>query len=242
MTLRRGTAHHRPMTILPGLTSTKKERIPAFLDELRRSGERTIALFPTMLGRTERSTLYRELEAIGGLRIPHVHIRADFDEAELDYLVRSFGTEAFNIHPRSSTHPFGEVPARYASRVFVENVDVAASDDEIRSQGLGGVCPDYSHLENARLFGRDAYVAAVQSQLSTFAIGCCHISAIRPGVPNRWAGEFDHHEYASLDDLSYLARYAECLPERWASLELENGLAEQLAARDYLERLLSARA
>lgn len=241
MTLKIGPAHHRSMTILPGLTSTKRERIPAFIEDLRRSDVRAIALFPTMLSRTERSALYRELEEIPGLSIPHVHIRADFDESELEYLEARFGAEAFNIHPRSSTHPFGAIPERFATRIFVENVDVPPEDDELESTGVGGLCPDYSHLENARLFGRTDYVERVVSQLSRFAIGCCHVSAIRPGVPNRWAGEFDHHEYASLDDLSYVAGYAKFLPTRWASLELENSLAEQLAARDRIMSLLAKR-
>lgn len=234
------STHHRGMVILPGLTSTKKERIPAFVDDLRRSDVREIALFPTLLGPSERAALYLELEAIPGLRIPHVHIRADFDEAELDYLVRRFSAEAFNIHPRASTHPFGALPRRFARRIFVENVNVAPEDEELLDSGVGGICPDFSHLANARLMGRSAYVATVESQLRRFAIGCCHISALRPGVPNRWAGEFDHHEYAILDDLSYLSAYAGFMPRRWASLELENTLAEQLAARDRVAELVSA--
>lgn len=45
------------MTILPGLTSTKKERIPEFLEDLRLSEIRLIALFPTMLAADERRVL-----------------------------------------------------------------------------------------------------------------------------------------------------------------------------------------
>jgi len=64
------------------------------------------------------------------------------------------------------------------------------------------------------------------------------MSAIRVGVPNHWAGMWDHHEYASLEDLRYLASYRHRMPKEWASLELENSFAEQLAAREYLEDLL----
>ena len=229
------------MTILPGLTSTKKERIPAFLEDLRRSDVRRIALFPTMLSRDERWPLYRELETIPGLRIPHVHLRSDCGVDEIEYLAETLGAEVFNIHPHASTHPFGPLPPRFASKIFVENVDMPAEDKELEGDGgtvPGGICPDFSHLENNRLWGRSSYVDTVMNQLRSFRIGCCHVSAVRAGVPNGWSGEWDHHEYASLDDLRYLSRYRDHLPDAWVSLELENGLEQQLVAQAMLEGLL----
>ncbi len=228
------------MIILPGLTSTKKERIPDFIRDLRKSETRHIALFPTCLNADERWSLYRELEEIPGLGIPHVHLRADCGLDEFDYLAGRFGTMAFNIHPRASSHPFGPLPAEYASRIFIENVEQPPEDEELAAgngQAPGGLCPDFSHFENARLHGLTAYVETFERQLDRFAVGCCHMSAIRVGVPNHWAGMWDHHEYAVLDDLSYLAGYRDRLPREWASLELENSFGEQLAAKEYLEDL-----
>jgi hypothetical protein len=225
-----------PQTILPGLTSTKKERIPAFVDELRRSDVREIAIFPTVLDAAERRDLYDELGAVPGLRIPHVHLRTDFNEAEMALLVERFGTEAFNIHPRKSRHSFGEVPARFSHMVFVENVEVAAEDAEV--DALGGFCPDYAHLENARMHGRDRYVSRTERQMRRFPIGCCHVSAMRVGDPNDWSGGWDHHNYRELPELDYVARYADVLPPRWISLELENSLSEQLDAVRHLTGVL----
>jgi len=230
------------MIILPGLTSTKKERIPAFIAALRRSSIRQIALFPTCLTIAERRSLYDELETIPGLCIPHVHLRSDCDSEEMDSMVGRFGTQAFNIHPRASSHAFGPIPERFAARLFIENVDIPAEDAELLGDGgpvPGGLCPDFAHLENARLFNKQDYVTTVGHQLERFTTGCCHISAIRTGVPNHWAGMWDHHEYASLADFDYVRRYRDNLPSRWASLELENGFDEQLRVIDYLESQLS---
>ena len=226
------------MDILPGLTSTKKERIPAFLEAIRRHGIRAIALFPTCLDSGERQALYTELERCEGLSIPHVHIRSDMDVAELDYLCRRFNAEAFNIHPAKSSHPYPAPPAGYRARIFVENVEEAPVDEELRA--LGGLCPDFSHWANALAFGRGGYDQAMRSHCRSFKIGCCHLSALRPGVPNPWHGEWDHHEYASLSDLDYLAGYTAFMPSRWASLELENSMEEQLAAKAYILTLGSA--
>ncbi len=224
------------MDILPGLTSTKKERIPAFLDAMDRLDIRAIALFPTCLDKDERQALYADLERREGLSIPHVHIRSDMDEAELEYLSRRFGTEVFNIHPGASSHPYPSPPAAYRRRIFVENVEEAPQEEELR--GLSGLCPDYSHWANALAFGRGGYDQSMRAYCTRYAIGCCHLSALRVGVPNPWHGEWDHHEYTSLSDLNYLAGYAAFMPSRWASLELENSLEEQLAAKAYIPSLL----
>lgn len=226
------------MTILPGLTSTEADRIPEFLRALRKSGLRQIALFPTVLDRQEREALYRDLEGIRDLRIPHVHLRTDCDEGEMDYLVRTFGTEVFNIHPRQSVHAFGTVPPRFADLVYVENTQDPPEDAELAE--LGGICIDYSHLESARRLGWLDYVEIVEAQLRRFPIGCCHIAAIREGDPNAWNGGPDHHNFKELSDFDYLRRYARLLPEKWLSLELENSLDEQLQAADYLRRILTA--
>jgi hypothetical protein len=224
------------MTIIPGLTTTVRDRIPQFVADLRASDVRTIALFPTAIEPAERTRLYQELESIPNLLIPHVHARTDFTEAEMDYLVERFKTEVFNIHPRANRHAFGPVPAQYSARLFVENVEEAPEDEELAE--LGGICPDFSHLETARLHGKDEYVERVLRQLAAFRIGCCHVSAIRVGDPNPWNGGWDHHSYVDLSNLDYLARYSRYLPDRWVSLELENSLDEQLAAIPYVERVL----
>lgn len=226
------------MTILPGLTSTEKDRIPDFLEALRKSGVRRIALFPTVLDRAERQGLYRELGGIPGLRIPHVHLRTDFDEAEMDYLARTFTTEVFNIHPQKSVHAFGPVPRQWASRIYVENTQDPPEDAELSE--LGGICIDYSHLESARRLGWAGYVETVESQLRRFPIGCCHIAAIREGDPNAWNGGPDHHNFERLSDFDYMTDYTWALPKRWLSLELENPLEEQLEAVAYLRERIAA--
>jgi len=227
------------MTIIPGLTTTVVEAIPQFIEDLGRSNVRTIALFPTAIGPERREPMYRELERIHDLAIPHVHLRTDFDVEEIDYLVERFGAEVFNIHPQASIHPFGALPARYAERIFVENVDVPPDDRDLDESG--GICPDYSHLESARHRGMGDYVKTVEAQLRSRRIGCCHVSAIRIGEHNEWNGGPDHHRLAVLSDLDYMANYRSVLPDRWVSLELENPLAEQIEAAVYLSGLLSSR-
>jgi len=232
-----GILYNGSMELLPGLTSTKKERIPAFLEAMDRLTVKRIALFPTCLDPAERGELYRRLERFAGLSIPHVHLRSDADEAEMDYLSGRFSTEAFNIHPRASEHPFPPFSRRYAARIFIENTNIAPEPEEVRN--CGGLCPDFSHWENARFMGRTEHTRRMDMLVRLFDSGCCHLSAVRPGKPNDYNGEWDHHEFASLEDFSYLARYKDFMPLRWGSLELQNCLEEQLAAAAFITKMLA---
>lgn len=223
--------------IVPGLTSTRKEGIPAFLTEMERLRVREIALFPTCLSREERWSLYESLERIGGVSCPHVHLRSDCDADEIAFLGKAFGARAFNVHPASSTHPFGKIPEGMERQFWVENVDHLP--DAAEAGAMGGLCPDFSHWENAEMLGIPGYDAAMRALLSRFPVGCCHLSAIRPGERNSWGSGHDFHSFKELSELDYLAKYAAFLPPGPCSLELENPLAEQLEAARYLSRLLN---
>jgi len=223
------------VTILPSLTSTKKDRIGAFVEALGRTGVRTIALFPTTLKPDERRRLYTDLEGLEGLRIPHVHLRSDCTDAEIGYLVWRFGTEVFNVHPAASQTAFVPESNRWLSQIFLENSDALPEADQLAL--YGGVCPDFSHWEAARR-ARDRSYDGFEALVRRFPARCCHVSAIRENDPNPWNGRTDHHHFTSPADLDYLVRYREFLPPDWISLELENPLEEQLEAIGRLNGLL----
>ncbi len=220
------------MTILCGLTSTRFESTPRFLEDAARLNVKALALFPTCLDPMRRQALYRELERLPGMRLPHVHLRSDFSEGEMDYLIERFGTEVFNAHPKASRYSHGTIPVHLKRRVFMENVEIPPTEEE--SAEFGGLCPDFSHLENARLCNREAYVDTMTKLLQRFSVGCCHISALAYGRPNAWAGEWDHHSFLELSDFDYLDAYFPYFPSRWASLELENPLEDQLRVLAYI--------
>ncbi|MDD5464316.1 MAG: hypothetical protein PHP62_04145, partial [Candidatus Moranbacteria bacterium] len=64
--------------ILLGLTTTPKSDWRGKVEEMKKFGIKQIALFPTFLKIDDRKELYKLLEDIDGLEIPHVHLRDDF--------------------------------------------------------------------------------------------------------------------------------------------------------------------
>ncbi len=153
---------------------------------------------------------------------------------EIGFLSKAFGSEVFNVHSRSSSHPYTADAGAFLSSIYVENADAVPFLAEF--EGFGGVCIDYAHWESARLTGAGGY-SGFGPLAGSLRIGCCHISAVRPGIRSPWGG-FDHHRFSDPAELDYVLGYRRFLPESWASLELENGLQEQLAVAERLAGLL----
>lgn len=221
------------MRILVGLTTTRSDRIPDYLRSIRRLGLTEIALFPTALDFRGRQDLYRELEDSPVQSIPHVHLRTDMAESELDYLVDRFQTRVFNIHSLRSNHPYQPRSDRYLKRIFIENSGVIPGRDELAL--FGGLCLDFSHWENGRLTRAPEYVG-FERLVEEFPIGCCHVSAIHSAPVSPW-GSYDDHEFHHLGEFQYLRAYRRFLPE-YVSLELENSLEDQLRVKAALEEIL----
>ncbi len=221
------------MIFLPSLTTTKREAVNPFLEALERTGVRVIALFPTTLKPDERQKLYSDLEEIRGLRIPHVHLRSDCGDDEIEYLVERFAAEVFNVHPEGSNTAFVPESSRWLKRIYLENADALPEAQQL--EAYGGICPDFSHWEAARR-ARDPEYDGFEDLVRRFPPRCCHISAIREGDPNPWNGRTDHHHFTSISDFDYIDRFRPLLPPQWASLEVENPLEEQLRVIEKLSR------
>lgn len=224
------------MTILPSLTTTKRDRVGAFVEALARTGIQEIALFPTVLKPDERQKLYADLERVEGLRLPHVHLRSDCSDAEIEYLVNRFGTEVFNVHPAASNTAYVPESSRWLKKIWLENADALPEAEQL--EAYAGVCPDFSHWESG-VRARDPGYRGFDALVRRFPAGCCHVSAIREGDPNPWNGRTDHHEFTRLEDLDYVVKYREFFPPKWMSLELENPLEDQLKAVTRLKALLA---
>lgn len=220
--------------ILVSLTSTRKDLIPLYLKEIRELKLTRLALFPTCLNQTERQALYRELEDSPVTDLPHVHLRSDMSEAELDYLTRRFRTRVFNIHSRHSDYPFHPESPKYNQQIFLENSGLIPRADELAD--FGGLCIDFSHWMDGILAQRPEY-EGFTALIERFPPGCCHVSAIRTTGPKSPWGGFDFHVFEHVEELDYLVELKAYLPEL-VSLELENPPSQQLQAKTRLETLL----
>jgi len=215
--------HYR---ILPGITTTDLSKLEENVDSLARLHIPEIALFPTTLELPERSALYKYLEKHDVI-IPHIHARADMEDAEFEYLINRFKTQVFNTHGSNENHALENRSSKFRKQIFVESpVSNIFLDSDM--ENFGGICYDFSHLEE----NRRNWPICYNNQISfseRYPIGCCHISAVR--------GAHSYHRLDTMADIQYMQLYTAYLPPL-LSLELENTLTEQLEIKKHLSKLL----
>lgn len=220
--------------ILLGLTTTPKSDWKGKIEEMKKFGIRRIALFPTFLPIHKRKELYKLLDEIDGLVVPHVHLRAqDMEEWEMVWF-KGHGARVFNIHMGEHRN---EVLKEYRDELYIEN-HIYKSIPEKQLQENAGICLDFQHWQRAKK-GCAVVAENTEKYAKDFTIGCCHISAL-PKMKNvllRLLKRVGGHYMLSLDELDYMKNFRLYLPQ-YVSLELENSFERQLEAKAYLEKIL----
>ncbi len=222
--------------ILLSLTTTIGSDWREKIIEASALGISEISLFLTGITPEERKELYGLLEESPIKNIPFVHLRSDMSLDEIDYLIKNFETKIFNIHSSRSRYPFPANFVKYSSIIYIENANVIPFEEELNQ--YAGLCLDFAHWESGILAGIPGY-ENLKKLADKYKIGCAHVSAIRNYSEKDDEGvmDFSYHSFNSLEEFDYMKKYIKYLPEI-ISLELTNPFAEQLKAKEYLEKII----
>ncbi len=222
--------------ILLSLTTTIGSDWREKIIEASALGISEVSLFLTGITPEERKELYGLLEKSPIKNIPFVHLRSDMSLDEIDYLIKNFGTKIFNIHSSRSKYPFPVEFEKYSSIIYIENANVIPFEEELNQ--YAGLCLDFAHWENGIMAGIPGY-ENLKKLADKYKIGCVHISAIRskPKKDNENVTDYSCHKFNNLDEFDYMKKYIKYLPEI-ISLELTNSFAEQLKAKECLEKII----
>lgn len=238
----------KEIKILPTVT-TISNLDPAISDSNWRSKVREIcdlnieevAIFPTCLDGEERKELYELLENSSVKRIPFVHLRGDMQIKEIEYLIKNYGTEVFNIHSEKE-YSYPEDCLKFKEKICIENVYYPLDEEEIKK--FSGVCVDFSHLENDRLLCKEKFKHNIQI-IEKFSVKCNHISAIKKEAWLDSESKYDKHNVRhdfhylkELSELDYLKNYPLKYFSRYIAIELENSIKEQLEIKRYLKKII----
>lgn len=230
--------------ILLGLTTITKDEWKNKVKEIDKLGLEEIALFPTCLNFKERQELYQLLENTKLISIPHVHLKNDMENWELDYLNKKFKTEIFNIHSNKNAHSFTNDYGRHIPNIYVENTDFVPETEELKKSG--GLCIDFSHWQDAILKNEQEYILKMEKSIRKFKTGCSHISAVAHTMEKILDIQFPEiiyegycrHMLSNLNEMDYIKNFIKYLPE-FISIELENSFEEQLEVKKYLEKIVN---
>jgi hypothetical protein len=225
------------MNFLVGITTTEGSDWMSKVEEIDKLQIKEAAAFPTCLNKQQRSDFYLALEKSSIERIPFVHLRTDMELWEVEFFIKKFNTVVFNCHA-SHVNPINPEWLKYKEIMCLENHDCFI-EDELKN--LGGVCLDFTHMEDEIMTGRQK-PEAYQKILKKYPIKCNHISAIKKKfrVENHNI-TFGSHLLEEMSELDYLEKYPLEYFSNYCAIELENGLEKQLEIIEYIKKLLSSR-
>jgi hypothetical protein len=192
-----------------------------------------VAVFVTGLNKKQRQEMYRLLENSSIKSIPFVHLRGDMGQEELDYLIKKFKTKVFNIHSKSEFPQSFDYSEKYRKMIFIENVYNLFKENEIKR--FGGICLDFSHLENDRILKPEKFKKDVEL-IEKYPIGCNHASCLAKSTYRdaKRALRHDRHLLRKLSQMDYLKKYPKRYFSQFIAIELGNTVKQQLKVRDYI--------
>ncbi len=232
----------RSYKILPGLTTTYHSDWQGKIKELDQLNLKEVSFFATGMNQKERKEIYKALEKTGVESIPHVHLRSDFDEEEVRYLIDKYDTEIFNFHSLKEFQ-FDYNLSSFYDKIYLENTNTIPNEVELKI--FAGLCIDFSHWEDGVRQGKKEY-DDFGSLMKKYDVGCGHISAIKSYLAEYdnkdgylWPPGYSSHTFEKLEEFDYLKKYKNYFPEILA-LELENSFVRQLEAKKYIEEKVLA--
>lgn len=226
------------MEILPTVTTTTIFDWENKIKEIKDFGLEKIALFPTCLNFEAREKLYNLLKDTKVKNIPFVHLRSDITKEEIDYLIKNYNTQIFNMHTKRE-YPYPPDCQKYKNMIYIENTYYPFDEKELEQ--FAGICLDFAHLENSKIFKPDTHGHNVKL-IEKYGCGCNHISPDKNyslfNKTKRYQGKTHAHFLEKLSQLNYLKSYPQNYFGRFAALEMENSIKEQLEAKDYILKIL----
>lgn len=227
---------------LPSITTigdNKKSLWQDKIQEVDNFGIKKVAVFLTCLDQLQRKDFYSLLEKSSIKEVPFVHIRSDMAPSELDYLQKKFKTKIFNTHTNRQ-HPLIYNLEKYKQNIFIENT---WPWDKQEVKNFAGLCLDFGHLYDAKVLRPKDYENNL-SILKEYPVGCNHISAVRKDIvyfdsENGKKPFYSSHFFTDLSQFDYLKEYPKEFFSQFCAIEVENSLAEQLKAIDYIIKFLT---
>ncbi|MFA5009569.1 MAG: hypothetical protein WC534_03290 [Candidatus Paceibacterota bacterium] len=228
------------MKFLPTITTTNGSNWKEKLKEIKNFGLTEVALFPTCLNEEERKELYSEILKTPIRQIPLVHLRSDMKLSELEYLIKKYDTQIFNAHSEKA-YPIDPDWKKYHNIICLENTPrVFLNEEEIKN--WGGICLDFSHLENDLLLNEEKYNSDI-AIIDKYPIRCNHISAVKEKffLDEQGKMQYTSHTLNNRSELDYLKKYPFEYFSDFCAIELDNRIADQLEAIEYIKTLLQGR-
>jgi len=216
--------------IYPSITGFTNSDWQSKLQEIEEFKITEVAVFLSLFDKKERNHLYKFLLKSSIKKIPLVHLRDDSDSKDVEFFVKNFQTECFNIH-----EGFFRFLDRWKGcwdKIYLEmNYDNTVIKD-VDVEKIAGFCIDLSHLKTAIARGSEE-ANYILSKKGKMKIACNHLNGFD------CMGNEDKHIVTDLKDFDYLTTLPKDVFSKIIALEVYNSIKEQLEFKKYLVGMLN---
>jgi hypothetical protein len=215
--------------IYPSITGRDNIDWQNKIEEIDKFKLQEVAVFLGSFDKKERDHLFKFLTKSSIKKIPFVHLRHDSSKEEIEFFIKNYNTECFNIH-EDGFHILKKW-APYYDRLYLElNFDNKLHKN-VKVRKIGGFCIDLSHLKAsiARGTKEAEYIFSRKDKIS---FSCNHLNGYDPFKRK------DKHLVTSLEDFDYLTTLPKFVFGKIIAIEVYNSIKEQLEFKEYLEKIL----
>jgi len=198
------------------------------LKEINQLGIEEAAVFLTQFEPKERENFYRFLLKSSIKNVPLVHIRDDVDKSEIDFFIKNFKTEYFNIH--EDHFDILDKWKNYWEKLYLEMNYDDAINRNVKVEKIGGFCVDLAHFKSAVARGSaEAYYIFLRKNKTK--ILCNHLSGYSEKE------NCDLHDAAGVKDFDYLKTLPKYIYGKVIAFEINNSIKDQLKFKKYIVNL-----
>lgn len=241
------TGSTKPKFLL-ALTTTHKSHWRDKVHEIDKLNLTELALFPTCLELNQRKELYSLLEKTRLKKVPFTHLRTDCEQWEIEYLIKKYNCQIFNIHADNLAQGFLDRCQKYRHLIYIENGEHYQINEHFKTMldQAAGLCLDFSHWEDYEARQDYENYRNFKQYVNKYKVGCAHISVIRDQIftsldlDGNKSQFYASHFMENLSELDYMKDYLQYLP-KYSAIEIENSFKEQLKAKQYLEQMATSK-
>lgn len=211
-----------------GITGKGNAAWQGKLEEVNRLGIEEAAVFLTQFEPEERENFYKFLLKSSVKKVPLVHIRDDVDKSEIEFFMKNFKTEYFNIH--EAHFDILDKWQGYWDKLYLEMDYNGAIAKNVKVEKIGGFCVDLAHFQAAvaRGSGEAHYIFLKRNKIN---IACNHLSGYSE-KENR-----DIHDATGVKEFDYLKTLPEYVFGKVIAFEINNSIKEQMEYKKYITNL-----
>ena len=218
-----------PFQIYPSITGYENIEWQSKLEEINQLKLKEVAVFLGCFDKKERNHLYKFLTKSSIEKVPFVHLRHDTNKQDIEFFIKNYGTQYFNIHEEGFDIIDQWKP--YWDRLYLEMNYDNHVDENVKVRKIGGFCIDLSHFKAniARGTKEAEYIFNRKDKIKFF---CNHLNGYDP------VNRKDKHTITDLKDFDYLITLPKFVFGKIIAIEVFNSIKEQLEFKKYLEKML----